>query len=179
MDPLILILIFISVLILALFLPIKGARSYKYIPPKNAFMKPMLCFLAVCLLPGTDLYESYYSANPEQKKADDKAREAPGLLSEGAKYHDRATFAASRANFQIIDFLGTLTHGHGSEAETPEKKNNAAKAAPDPVKNARFISHWMLNTGAHSIGFTKLQDYHLYSYKGRGANAGKAIEKNS
>ena len=35
----------------------------------------------------------------------------------------------------------------------------------------------MQRTGAHSVGFTGLKDYHLYSHKGRGANAGKAIQR--
>ena len=104
MDLLIFILIIISVLILALFLPIKGARSYRYIPPEKRFHEADAVLSRRLLIPGTDAYEAYYKTHPEQKKADDKAREAPGLLSEGAKYHDRATFAASRANFTIKIF---------------------------------------------------------------------------
>ena len=111
MDLLLLILIIFSALVIALFLPIKGARSYKYTPPKERFHEAEAVLSRRLLLPGTITYDAYYLAHPDHKTADDKSRQAPGLLSSRAKHHHKATFAASRANFQLIDLLGTLTHG--------------------------------------------------------------------
>lgn len=168
MDPVFLIIIILSALLLLFFLPLKGARSFEYTPPKLRFHEANAVLSRRLLRPGTEAYEAYYKSHPDHKEADDKSRQSPGLLSNSSKYKDKATFAASRANFQIIDFLGTLiTH----------PKPDQEKQASDPKKNARFISEWMKKTGAHSIGFTSLEDYHLYSHKGRGPRAGEVIQK--
>jgi reductive dehalogenase len=44
-----------------------------------------------------------------------------------------------------------------------------------PEKTKHFISSWLKRTGAHSVGFTRLQEYHLYSHKGRGPDKGRPI----
>ncbi len=167
MDPLILIIIVLSAIILLLFLPLKGARSFEYSPPRNRFHEADAVLSRRLLTPGTEAYEAYYKTHPDQKEADDKSRQTPGLLSSSSKHQDKATFAAARANFQIIDFLGTLI-----QAPEPDQEKHSS----DPKKNSRFISEWMKKTGAHSIGFTSLKDYHLYSFKGRGPRAGEVIQ---
>ncbi|MDX2430582.1 MAG: reductive dehalogenase domain-containing protein [Bacteroides sp.] len=177
MDPVILIVIIVAAIILVFFLPIKGARLYAYTPPKKRFHEAEAVLSRRLLSPGTEAYNAYYSTHPDQKKADDKSRQAPGLLKPDSKYYHRATFAASRANFQLIDFLGTLISPSQTNQESTKQKPDQASASSEPKKNTRFISQWMKNTGAHSIGFTELKDYHLYSHKGRGANAGQAIQK--
>ena len=177
MDLLLLILIIFSALVIALFLPIKGARSYKYTPPKERFHEAEAVLSRRLLLPGTITYDAYYLAHPDHKPADDKSRQAPGLLSSRAKHHHKATFAASRANFRLIDLLGTLTHGQKKVTEIPGQNPEKDAAISNPQKNTYFISGWMKKSGAHSIGYTKLKDHHLYSHKGRGVNAGKAIKR--
>jgi reductive dehalogenase len=167
MDPVILIIIVLSAIILLLFLPLKGARSFEYTPPRNRFHEAEAVLWGRLLTPGTEAYEAYYETHPDQKETDDKSRQTPGLLSSRSKHQDKATFAAARANFQIIDFLGTLI-----QAPKPDQEKHSS----DPRKNSRFISEWMKKTGAHSIGFTSLKDYHLYSYKGRGPRAGEVIQ---
>jgi len=186
MDPVILIIIIISAIILALFLPIKGARLYAYTPPEKRFHEADAVLSRRLLSPGTDAYNNYYALYPERKKADDKSRQSHGLLSGGSKYHHPTTFAVARANFQIIDFLGALTHGQPQTNQESSEKNTETtqqntKSSPqnslNPEKNTRFISRWMKQTGAHNVGFTPLRDYHLYSHKGRGSNAGKPIPR--
>ena len=79
MDPVILIIIFIAAIILVLFLPIKGARSFGYTPPAKRFHEADAVLSRRLLSPGTEAYDSYYSSHPGQKLADDKSRQAPGL----------------------------------------------------------------------------------------------------
>lgn len=177
MDPLTIIVILFSAIILALLLPIKGARSYQYTPPKERFHEAEAVLSRRLLVPGSDAYKAYYHKHPEHKAADDKSRLAPGLLSPASKHHHRPTFAASEANFQLIDFLGSLTHGDKKVTQTRSKNQENEISASDAEKNTRFITRWMKKTGAHSMGFAELKDYHLYSHKGRGNNTGKSIAK--
>ena len=108
MDPLLIIFIILSVLLLALFLPIKGARSYGYTPPKKRIHEAEAVLSRRLLSPGSEAYQAYYTLHPEHKAADDKSRQTPGLLAPGSRYYQQATFAASAANFQVIDHLGSL-----------------------------------------------------------------------
>jgi reductive dehalogenase len=174
MDPAILIIIIISAIILVLILPIKGARSYGYTPPAKRFHEADAVLSRRLLLPGTEAYNAYYSLYPERKKTDDKSRQSHGLLSNRSKYHHPSTFAAARANFQVIDFLGALTHGQ-PQINPETTQHNPETTKHNPKKTTRFISQWMKQTGAHSVGFTPLMEYHLYSHKGRGPDAGKPI----
>ena len=65
----------------------------------------------------------------------------------------------------MIDYLGGLTHGlHPIQTESAESRyGDPVKVNPDKI--ARFVTHWLKKTGAHSVGFTRLEDYHLYSHK--------------
>jgi reductive dehalogenase len=121
------------------------------------------------LHPGTQEYHSFYNLRPEFKEVDDQSRKQPGLLSMQARFYDPGTFAASKANFEVINYLGV--HTHESPADNPEKKR------VNPEKVTRFLTQWLMKTGAHSVGYTQLQDYHLYTHKGRGPRRGEPIEK--
>ena len=105
---------------------------------------------------------------PLRKEEDDRSRQSPGLLSDQSKYHHAGTFAAAKANFQIIDHLGGKTHGSPHPGRVPGEVSAHAVS--------HFISRWLGQTGARNVGFTPLKDYHLYSHKGRGPNAGRSIE---
>lgn len=166
MGLIILIFCIVAVAALILFLPIKGAASFRYQPPSERFHEADAVLSRRLLSPGTEAYDTYYTRNPGNRIADDRSREAPGLLSDNARYYHRATFAASRANFELIDFLGSITR---EEVHTPS-------TPVDPQKSTRFIARWLKQTGAHSVGFTSLKDYQLYSHKGRGPRSGDVIE---
>ncbi|MEN8201552.1 MAG: 4Fe-4S dicluster domain-containing protein [Bacteroidota bacterium] len=160
------ILSILGVFFIILILPIKGAGSFSYQPPSGRIHEADAVLSRRLLTPGTKSYDSYYAEHPDFREADERSRKAPGLLDEKARYYEPGTFAASKANFQLIDFLGNLTHGSisGSRKEI------------SPQKASNFITHWMKQTGAHSVGITKLRDYHLYSHKGRGPLSGHSIE---
>lgn len=160
------ILSILGAILLLLFLPIKGARSYSYEPPVNRIHEADAVLSRRLLKPGTQAYDAYYKAHPHFREADDRSRKAPGLLNENGRYYDPGTFAASSANFQVIDFLGTLTQG------VPK----GSVSAISPQKATQFIHSWMKQTGAHAVGIAQLKDYHLYSHKGRGPRSGQPIK---
>ena len=147
-------------------LPLKGASSFHYQPPVLKVHEADAVLSRRLLKPGTAEYDRYYQQNPQYKAADDRSRNAPGLLDEKAHYYDPGTFAAAKANFEVIEFLGALTHGR------PGKRLKT-----DPEHSSRFIKKWIEGTGAHKVGFSPLHDYHLYSHKGRGKRSGEALEK--
>ncbi|MCK5137581.1 MAG: 4Fe-4S dicluster domain-containing protein [Bacteroidales bacterium] len=160
---------------LILFLPIKGARAFKHQPPTQRFHEADAVLSRRLLNPGTESYKSYYDHHPESREWDDRSRSAPGLLSADSRYFHPGTFAASKANFEIIDFLGSKTHG--TPGAMPLEPTAVKKIKVNLLKVTRFITRWLKQTGAHSVGVTPLKDYHLYSHKGRGSRSGDRIEQ--
>jgi reductive dehalogenase len=120
-------------------------------------------------VPGSRAYESYYEDHPEFLLADEKSRKAPGLLNKNSKYYHRGTYAAAKASQEMVEHLGKLIYDHKGPDPEPAKV--------DPHKTSAFITHWLKGSGAHSIGFTRLEDYHLYSHKGRGPRSGSPIRR--
>ncbi len=165
MDQAFIIFSIIGVIGLILFLPIKGAGSFEYEPPSSRIHEADVVLSRRLLNPDTEAYKDYYNKHPDFKQTDDRSRQTPGLLSEKSRHYDPGTFAAAKANFEIIDSLNQQTSG------TPATE----KVLVNPEKVSRFISRWLKKTGAHSVGFTRLEDYHLYSHKGRGQRSGETI----
>jgi ferredoxin len=161
--------LFPVVSVLVLILPVRGTRKFSHVSPASRYHEADAVLSRRLLTPGTRSYESYYREHPGLKEKDDLSRQSPGLLSPAARNYHPATFAASRANFHIINHLGYLTH---------ENPVNKAVTGTDPGKNSRFITRWLKSTGAHDVGFTSLKEYHLYSHKGRGPLAGTPVNNN-
>lgn len=161
-------------LVILFLLPLKGASSFTYQAPSRRVHEADAVLSRRLLHPGTEAYDSYYQQNPQFKKADDRSRQSPGLLNEQAQYYHPGTFAAAKANFEVVDFLSGLIHGNELKVGSDLRKNDV-RVHPD--HSSRFIKKWLEGTGAHKVGFTPLFDYHLYSHKGRGKNQGKPIEK--
>ena len=174
---LIILLCFAGVFGIIFLLPLKGARSFQYQAPIQRVHESHAVLSRRLLKPGTAAYKSYYQQNPQFKQADDRSRKAPGLLNEEAQYYDPGTFAAAKANFEVIEFLGPFTHGHAPAKGLQSNTSQKSKIRTDPDLTARFVKIWLEGTGAHKVGFTRLQDYHLYSHKGRGKRSGEPIEK--
>jgi len=164
----------VGALIILFLLPLKAAGSFQYQAPTRRVDEADAVLSRRLLHPGTENYDAYYRKNPQFKEADDLSRQSPGLLNEKAHYYHPGSFAAAIANFEVIEFLGGLTHGPDLRIVKGQKKE-AIKADPD--RSSRFIKKWLQRTGAHQVGFTPLMDYHLYSHKGRGKSFGKAIKK--
>lgn len=163
---------------LVLFLPLKGARNFILPRPDKRVHEADVVLSRRLLVPGTEAYNSYYQVHPEFRVVDDRSREAAGLLNKNARYFHAGTFAAANANFVVTGFLGGLIHGQNAALSSRPEPIFKKPVVLNPEKTKRFISSWLKKTGAHSVGFTRLQEYHLYSHKGRGADNGKAIHLN-
>lgn len=190
MDVLV-ILLLVALPAAMLLLPLRGARNYPAQRPSGRFHESDAVLSRRLLVPGTEAYHAYYENHPEARGPDDRSRQNPGLLSPRARFHDPATFAAARANFSIVDYLGSLTHNTftgqaptGDPSPGPAEKpargpetDPETRRESDADKNARFIDHWLRRTGAESVGFTALRDQHLYSHKGRGPRRGEPLKR--
>ena len=91
MDLAITIISILAATILILFLPIKGAHFFKYHPPSKRIHEADAVLSRRLLTPGSENYESYYHRHPEWKEPDDRSRQAPGLLSDQARYYHPGT----------------------------------------------------------------------------------------
>lgn len=118
------------------------------------------------LQPDTEHYNTYYQQHPEHFQNDNKFRKLPGLLSPQSTFYNPLSFAATGAIFNIVDGLHKFVEG----------KKNAISQPIAPDKFEQFIKEWGQKSGAVSIGFTSLKDYHWYSVGGRGERYGKAVE---
>ncbi len=170
---LIILLCLAGVFFILFLLPLKGARSFRYQSPTRRVHEADAVLARRLLVQGTETYNNYYQQNPQFRKADDRSRQTPGFLSENSLYFNPGTYAAAKANFEVIDFMGGLIHGPDPAKKPPVEK--AVRAHPD--RSSPFIKKWLEGTGAHKVGFTPLLDYHLYSHKGRGKESGKVIKK--
>jgi reductive dehalogenase len=162
------ILISIAFLGLLLFFPTKRKTGNVQSKYGNRFHEGDAVLSRRKYEPGSSVYEKYYNTHPDFKDVDDKARSNPGLLSEQSKYYDPVTYGAAEANFILTDNLHSLE-------DFPVSKT---KESVDAKKMSLFLKNWMLKTGAHSVGYTRLEDHHLYSHKGRGKRAGEVIDNN-
>jgi ferredoxin len=175
MNPVIIVLCIIGGAGLILLLPLKGARSFIFYQPVRRVHEADTVLSRRLLVPGSKPYESYYKLHPEFQTEDDRSRMSPGLLDNNARHFQTGTFSAARANFEVIDFLGNFIHRPLSGSNTEKGLPVRDPVRADPGHTSRFISSWLKGTGAHSVGFTRLEDYHLYSHKGRGPESGKQI----
>jgi reductive dehalogenase len=174
MDALLIVLCFLVGLGLIFFFPYKGASSFQPERPVKRIHEADVVLSRRLLIPGSETYTSYYNLHPEFLEADERSRKAPGLLEHDSRYYQEGTFAAANANFKLIEYLGELIHGKVPPVSKPILRD-PLKINPD--KTSRYISRWLSGTGAHSVGFTSLEEYHLYSHKGRGPNTGSPIDK--
>lgn len=124
-----------------------------------------IVFARMSLKPGTQDWDEYYSTHPEQLKIDNALRQLPGLLSEkGTNFHP-LNFPAADMNFQLIENL------HPANIET----SSDTRTDITPERLTRYIKGWTKHLGVHSVGIAQLQDYHLYTFRGRGINKGKPV----
>ncbi|MFO7574291.1 MAG: reductive dehalogenase domain-containing protein [Bacteroidales bacterium] len=135
-------------------------------PPRNVDEHDVI-FARMKLKPGTPDWDEYYSTHPEQANSDAKARALPGLLSEqGTNFH-RLNFPAADANFDLIEYLQKALNHPVSEKKSDLTAETLTK----------YIKGWTRYLGTHSTGITELQDYHLYTLRGRGVDKGKPVIK--
>ena len=106
MNPIIIVFCIFGAVLLTLLLPSKGARSFILNRPVKRVHEADVVLSRRLLTPGSETYESYYKLHPEFRPADDRSRGAPGLLDNRARYFHAGTFAAAKANFEVINFMG-------------------------------------------------------------------------
>jgi len=154
---------------LYLILPIDpAAKKIEVSPPPNyRHDERDIMFSRQRLQPGTNRFDEYYQTHPEKKALDDAWRAKPGLLNPKAQFYHPLYFNASDASFDTVAFF----HPHVQPQTASEKQEVQAEQV------SRFIKDWLLRSGAHSVGITRLQDYHLYSHRGRQEPYGAEIQK--
>ncbi|MCB2197387.1 MAG: reductive dehalogenase [Bacteroidetes bacterium] len=160
------ILVFISLSLLILFIPFDSKRKHSYQIPTEKHDERNIMFSRNELKEGTEQYNNYYTSYPNHKDLDDKFRQKPGLLSPNASLYHPFAFASAHANLEVIERLKTQVNGPVKEKRTEVEASEITN----------YLKTWSKKLGAHSFGVTKLQNYHLYSHKGRGDLYGKPVE---
>ncbi len=127
--------------------------------PRQRYDERDVPFARARLKPGAPRYEAYYAMRPENKAGDDKTRSLPGLLSPLANEANPLLFAATTATFDLIKTL----HGAVDGPVAP------ACGAQDAGAMSAYIKGLALYWGAHSVGISELQPYHIYTHIGRGS----------
>ncbi len=121
------------------------------------------------LVSGSPEYQDYYSRHPEKEVFDDRIRAAPGLLAPSTRLYHPLAFPAAKASFSVIKTMHPEVEGPAAE----EKISISQKTA------TRFVKNLAQHYGAHAVGITELQDYHIYTHIGRGAGTyGAKVELN-
>jgi len=156
----------VGLALVAVLVPIPSGNVWQEDSPQKRIDERDIMFSRSLLEPGTERFEEYYERNPDKKDWDDKFRSRPGLLARGTAFYDSLGFPAAEASFETIEQLRPHVDG---------------KVASDEVlastgQMTRFLNHWGKKLGAHSVGVTKLRDYHKYSVVGRGPEYGFPVE---
>lgn len=171
-------------LTLIFFVPWKGRTSLAWSDPAPGVDERTIMFARAVLEPGTPRFQEYYSAHPEHREADDVWRRDPGLLSPGTIHFHQQVFAAADASFWTIEMLRPFVEGEGESEERVSgfklggeraDVDSGDRVPQDPILMGRFLKEWGLKMGAHSVGVTELEDYHLYSHVGRGEDYGRPV----
>jgi ferredoxin len=144
--------------VLLFLLPIGRIERGPDIPHKR-FDERDIMFARARLEPGSPNYAAYYALRPGNKAGDDRTRSLPGLLAPTASEANPPLFAATTATFDLIETLRSRVDGQPA----------AQRTGPDPTRMAVTVKGLARHWGAHSVGITSLQPYHLYSHIGRGS----------
>lgn len=160
------ILVFISLSLLILFIPYDSKRKHSYQIPTEKHDERNIMFSRNELKEGTEQYNNYYTSYPNHEDLDDKFRQKPGLLSPNASHYHPYAFASAHANLEVIETLKLQVNGPVKEKRTEVEASEITN----------YLKTWSKKLGAHSFGVAKLQNYHLYSHKGRGDLYGKPVE---
>ena len=116
-------------------------------------------------------YEEYYThLNPGMKKTDDEMRRLPELGAGGAKYYHQLDSPYMTSVFEFID-------GYRQLAEPGQPVVGPIEISPQEA--TRRLKGFARQLGALDVRVTRLQDYHVYSHRGRHSkNWGERIEIN-
>ncbi|NNG26230.1 MAG: hypothetical protein HKM87_01780, partial [Ignavibacteriaceae bacterium] len=160
-------LLIFAVIILILFLPIRGNKIESDVP-NNRIDERDTMFSRNELKEGTERFEEYYENDPDKKLLDENFRKRPGLLKHGTTYYNPFHFAAADSGFDTISELHSMAEGEPSEK----------LVKVDDKEIAQFIKNWSVKLGAKDCGVNELQDYHLYTTGGRKERYGNPVVNN-
>ncbi|MBD3348229.1 MAG: 4Fe-4S dicluster domain-containing protein [Candidatus Eisenbacteria bacterium] len=135
--------------------PVEGAADL----PRSRVDERDIMFARARLDPGTPAYEVYYASHPAERRADDRIRQLPGLLSPDAAHANLFAFAAADGSFALTEALHT-------EVDGPVDPASVGLSAADA---SVFVKGLCKFYGAREVGITELRSYHLYSHVGRGS----------
>lgn len=139
-------------------IPLKTHSGASNDIPQSRIDERDIMFARVRLVPGRPEYEQYYALRPENKRIDDKIRSMPGLSSPQAVLYHLLACAVTDASF---DYIGQIRH----LVDGPVAERAVTYSAETFT---HFIKGAARHYGAHSVGITRLRDYHIYSHIGRG-----------
>jgi ferredoxin len=160
-----------ALLILALIIilfPMSRLNVFENMVPKSQFDERDTVFARNDLKLDSENYRDYYNRRPENKELDDHFRQLPGLLDSKSHHYHPLGFASANASFTAVANLKSLIK------DGPVYKHKKISAE----ELTKYIKGWSKKLGAADCGITELQDYHLYSHKGRGELYGNKVENN-
>lgn len=163
------ILLFVDLILtaIAFCIPLSTSKNRTDSFPKHQIDERDIMFSRNELKPRSKRYDEYYSAYPARKITDDEFRKEAGLLSNKSIFYHRMAYAASNASFFAVDQFKDAIDG----PVNPDKEEIS------PEKMLEFLTGWSKKLGALNIGFTKIENYHYYSHKGRGERYGQEIKE--
>ncbi len=122
------------------------------------------------LQPGSEDYQNYYRAHPQQQKPDEKIRALPALEAPGSKTHHPLTSA----------YQAACSHVLASCTQQLDQDPQPLGGRPVEASSAEFtrrVKGFAGYLGARLIGCTRLNPAYVYTHRARGAGRwGSPIE---
>lgn len=117
---------------------------------------------------GTEIYNDYYSRNPQLKEIDDSLRSLPAMGGEGSVMYNRINSPMVDAAFRYLSDVRRFSEGQeaGNRVET------------EPAVMTERLKGLAGFYNAKLVGITEMKDYHYYSHRGRHEeNYGQEIDQ--
>ncbi|MFC1726217.1 reductive dehalogenase [candidate division KSB1 bacterium] len=147
----------ILIFLIMFFLPLGRKKSIKYGEITERVDERDVIFSREKYIQGTEIYDKYYSLNPEFKEVDDKIRSMPRILDPGGKYYDPVKSGSAREVFEIINGLRLQADG----------EVNPQRQELEPEKAGRELKKLAVDLGAKSAGIAPLDKAFVYTHHGR------------
>ncbi|MEA1887984.1 MAG: reductive dehalogenase domain-containing protein [Bacteroidota bacterium] len=167
----------VSVILLILFLPLRGKVHKLPVPVRHIDERDTM-FSRNEIKQGEKRFDEYYRMHPEHRESDDSFRSKPGLLSPETTNYSRYAFASADASFEAVKAFFPC-RGKAQSIEHRAQGRDAELCASDSAGElSLFLKEWGKKMGAHSVGITEMRDYHFYTYGGRRERYGKEVINN-
>jgi len=114
------------------------------------------------------LAERYYAEHPEARHVDERIGKRPELGQPGGRYYHPTLTPIAAASFEMLDRSRHLAVGEADETKTVVGSGELT----------RRLLQIGSSYGAVDVGVTRLEDRHVYGFRGRHAERwGEAIER--